>query len=67
MNNFKPRDFNKNLAKSDSKRNDHKKSFPKTTNQWYGRQKPLPYEVGGPMIKRLPYVREREIGCWSAD
>lgn len=49
---------------------DYRKTFPETTNQWYGRQvvrKCLPYEIAGPMVIRTPYVRERRIGGWSAD
>lgn len=45
----------------------NKKAFPKTTNQWYGRQPPLQYEFGGPRIIRTPYVKERRIGYWSVD
>lgn len=63
----KPFEFHKNLTRTDSTQANYKRKFPETTNQWYGRQKLLPYEIGGPMVKRLPYVRERLIGCWSAD
>lgn len=67
MTSEQPRECNKNFNTSDSTGCDKKNNFPRTTNQWYGRQKRLPYEVGGPMVQRLPYVKERKIGCWSAD
>lgn len=56
----------KKINTSDSTRYDYKKTFPETTNQWFF-QKPVPYEVGGPKVKRYPYVRERRIGGWSAN
>lgn len=64
----RPSQLNKNLDNNDDNTQaNRKKTFPQTTNQWYGRQKLLPYETGGPMIKRLPYVKERLIGCWGVD